>query len=99
MSSSSGVDISSLRFSELHVSFSDGRADLIVHSDEHAPERIDLGELGGSDHKAPLHWNGESQVVLYGQLSSKVENDAAVSSYWYSRCMDTDDRSLRLLLC
>jgi hypothetical protein len=70
-----GVDVSELSFDELHIAYSDGRAETILNTDG---QRVttDYPHVSlGKDITAPLKWN---TVVLAGSVSSDVEEDVQV---------------------
>ncbi len=81
LSSTPGVDISTLSFSGLHLSFSDNRPVVKVKSNDQAvtSDRIDLGVVGRTEVSAPLKWSVDGELVLTGQLESEVEEDVQVS--------------------
>lgn len=74
------VDIAKLGFSALHISFSDGRPDVIIESEQSSGDFVDLDDVAVSRRRtAHLAWQPGRCLVMHGTLSSALEADVQVS--------------------
>ncbi len=78
------VVVSKLDFAELHISFSDDRADLVIRSQDTPVEGrshvIDLGQIGlEGEHSGTLKWD-QGGIVILGKVVGEMEGDLQVGS-------------------
>ena len=75
------VDISSLQFAALHISFSDSRPDVIVKASG-GDDFVDMGTISSVstvESSASLRWTAGRSLVLSAKVQSNVEGEVLVS--------------------
>ena len=76
------VDISKVRFSALHFSYSDNRADTVITSaDGVSSSLVDVGD-GSSSVSAALTWRPGSCIIFQGGLTVALESEVQVGLCW-----------------
>jgi hypothetical protein len=75
-----GVDVSELAFDEVHVAYSDGRAETVLKANgQSVTADSAYVSLDKENAEAPLKWGPNGRLVLFGTVSSDVEEDVQVS--------------------
>lgn len=78
------VDLARTAFTALHLSFSDGRPDVVLKSAEGTTDHIDLGDVpisGGQEIRGSLKWKEGRRLVLTGRLVGETEGDVQVGGW------------------
>jgi len=75
------VDISNIAFSDMQITFSDGRQICVKSSAEKTEAVMDVGLFEGSrEVEAGLKWDLKGQLICSGLIQSDIETEIRVSS-------------------